>query len=456
MSLSENIQAAEKALEESRDKLLEVSKQYEENPEPTMLEALETQTEEVELKSKELESYRRAEKALAVQASAKPSAKEAAAPAIVRSTGKGFDEPVDYLIANAVGVLEAQMKRIPLSQAIEQRFGDNEGVKAVSRFVTKAVGDQYNDTPPLATTFTQGWASELTREGYGQFMDLLAPESIVPRLPLTRFDFGSSNSIKIPARAADPQMDADFIGEGDAIPVKAAGLESKTLTQKKMAVIGTYTTEILERSTPSIVQIIRNAILRDTAIKLDTAFLSALPATDIQPAGMQALAGTPIDGSGMTTVDGTIAVIKQAIVSMTNNMLGARPAWVMHPSVAWSLQMMTTAVGNPAFPEMANGTLVGIPVYTSITCPASLIFLIDCAEIVFAGGAPRFMASDQATLHMAAPALPIEDGASPDSAHASPVRSLYQTDSHALRTIWFLSWDQMRDGAVVCINNVPA
>ena len=118
--------------------------------------------------------------------------------------------------------------------------------------------------------------------------------------------------------------------------------------------------------------------------------------------------------------------------------------------------MMTTAVGNPAFPEMANGTLVGIPVYTSITCPADLMFLIDCAEIVFAGGAPRFTASDQATLHMAAPALPIEDGGSPDSVHASPVRNLFQTDSHALRTIWFLSWDQMRDGAVVLINNVPS
>jgi HK97 family phage major capsid protein len=223
-----------------------------------------------------------------------------------------------------------------------------------------------------------------------------------------------------------------------------------------MAVIGTYTTELFERSTPNILNVIRNAVLRDTAIKLDTAFLSDLTGTDIQPPGMQSLAGTPIDGSGMTTQAGAIAAIKAAIVAMSDNLLGARPAWIMHPSVAWSLQMMQTAVGQPAFPEMANGQLVGIPVYTSITVPADLIFLIDCAEIVFAYDGPRFMASDQATLHMAAPAEMIVDADNNSGAGgpATPVRNLYQTDSHALRTIWHLTWDQMRAGSVVLINDV--
>lgn len=453
MSISEKIVAAEKALEERRDQLLEVTKQYEENPEPEMLEALEEATEGVDRQVKELDAYRKAEKALASNVSEKAAV---AAPAIVRNVKSDKKDPVDYIFANAVATLEAHAKRIPFSQALEGRFGDDAGYKAVSRYVTKALGDQYNDAPPLAVTFNEGWAQELTREGIRGFIDLLTPESIVPRLPLERITFDGNNTLKFPMRAADPTMDADFIGEGDAIPVKAAGLTSKTIVQKKMGVIGAYTAELFERSTPNIVEVIRNAMLRDTAIKLDTAFLSALPVSDVQPAGMQSLAGTPIDGSGMGTVDGAIAAIKAAIVAMSNNLLGARPAWVMHPSIAWSLQMMTTAVGNPAFPEMANGTLVGIPVYTSTTVPANLIFLIDCAEILFAYDGPRFMASDQATLHMAAPALPIEDGASPDSAHASPVRSLYQTDSLALRTIWHLNWDQLRDGAVVVINNVPA
>lgn len=451
MSISEKIVAAEKALEERRDTLLEVTKQYEENPEPEMLEALEEANQGVEQQVKELETYRRVEKSLTSSVAEKAAV---SAPAIVSNVKSDKKDPVNYLFANAVATLESHVKRIPFHQALEGRFGDDAGYKAVSRYVTKALGDQYNDAPPLAVTFNEGWAQELTREAIANFVDLLTPESIVPRLPLERMTFGGNSSIKVPMRAADPTMDADFIGEGDAIPVKAAGLTSKVIRQKKMGVIGAYSAELFERSTPNIVEIIRNAMIRDTGIKLDTAFLSDLAASDVQPAGMQNLAGTTVDGSGMGSVDGAIAAIKEAIVAMSNNLLGARPAWVMHPSVAWSLQMMTTAVGNPAFPELANGTLVGIPVYTSTTVPADLIFLIDCAEILFAYDGPRFMASDQATLHMAAPALPIEDGASPDSVHASPVRSLYQTDSLSLRTIWHLNWDQMRDGAVVLINNV--
>lgn len=446
MSISEKIVAAEKALEERRDSLLEVSKQYEENPEPEMLEALEEATSSVDHQVKELETYRRAEKALSTRAAEK----SVSTPAIVTNVRSDKKNPVDYLFANAVATLEAHAKKIPFAQAVEGRFGDDEGVKAMSRYVTKALGDSYTDNPPLATTFTQGWAQEITSEAVAGFMDLLTPESVVPRLPLTTLTFGGNSTIKVPMRAATPTMDADFIGEGDAIPVKYAGLSSKTLRQQKMGIVGTYTSELFERSTPNIVEIIRNAMVRDTAIKLDTAFLSDLAGTDIQPAGMQNLAGTPIDGSGMGNVDGAIAAIKAAIIAMSDNLLGARPAWVMHPSVAWSLQMMTTAIGQPAFPELANGTLVGIPVYSSVTVPADLIFLIDCAEIVFAYEGPRFAASDQATLHMADPALPLNDS----TTVAAPVRSLWQSDSMALRTIWHLTWDQMRDGAVVLINNV--
>lgn len=459
MSIADKIVAAEKSLEERRDSLLEVSKNYEESPEPELLEALEEATSNVDLQVKELEAYRRAEKALSVQAAEKPAiAVQGAAPAVIKSTSNSFTkEPFNLFVANAIATMEAHSKKIPFEQALERRFGDYDAVKAVAKHCTKALGDQYSDNPPLATTFDAGWAAELTREAMGSYLDLLSPESVVPRLPLERITFGGANTIKIPGRAASPTMDADFIGEGDAIPVKEGALMSKTLRQQKMAVIGAYTQELLERSTPSIVEVVRNMILRDTAIKLDTAFLSDLAGTEIQPPGMQNLAGTPIDGSGMTTVDGAMAAIKEAIVQMSVNHLGARPVWIMHPSTAWSLQMMTNAIGGPAFPEMASGTLVGIPVVSSTTVPADLIFLIDCAEIVFAYDGPRFSASDQATLHMAAPAAPLSTAGATDldpAVAASPVRSLWQTDTQAIRTIWHLTWDQMRDGAVVLINDV--
>jgi hypothetical protein len=101
MSISEKIVAAEKALEERRDSLLEVSKQYEENPEPEMLEALEEATSSVDHQVKELETYRRAEKALSTRAAEK----SVSAPAIVSNVKSDKKNPVDYLFANAVATL---------------------------------------------------------------------------------------------------------------------------------------------------------------------------------------------------------------------------------------------------------------------------------------------------------------------------------------------------------------
>ena len=443
MSLSDQIVEAENALNAQRDTLTNLTKSMDENPlDDSIVSAMDETVEQIEKSDTDLARLRRVESAL--MASSTP-VTESVAPAVIKSTRGWIDSPADLLVANAVAAIESYESNMTIEACLEKRFGGDDRVKAVSSFVNKAA-------QPIADTMTAGWAEELVREGYGAFMDLLSPASIIPNLPLQRLDFGMYGSVKVPMRAETPMLDGEFIAEGGAIPVKGAGLTSKTLTPKKVAVISHYTDELLTRSTPSIVQVIRDAMVRDTAIKLDTAFLSNLTASNIQPPGMETLAGAPIDGSGMTTLEGTLDVLKQAVKQLTNSMLGAAPAWVMHPATAMDLTVMTNAVGAPAFPTMANGSLLGIPVVTSITCDATKIFLIDCSEIAFAGGAPRFLASNIATIHEANPALPLVDGA---GTAAAPVRSMYQTDSHALRAIWNVSWDELRSGGVVLIENVP-
>jgi len=448
MSISEQIIAAEQSLTANRDTLTNLAKALDESPaDADVLTAMDEANDNVEKGVAELARLRRVEQNL--MAAAVPQREEVAvkaSPAFIKSTSNLLDDPVNLIVANAVAAIESFETRMPIQHCLEARFGSDDRVKAVSGIVQKAA-------QPLAVTQTSGWAAELVREGYLGFMDLLAPASIVPNLPLNRFDFGSYGSVKVPMRADTPTLDAEFVGEGEAIPVKGGGFKSKTLTPKKMGVISHYTDELLQRSTPNILTLIRDMMVRDTAIKLDAAFLSNLAGTDIQPPGMQNLAGTPIDGSGMTTLDGTLAVLKAAVKEMASKQLGASPVWIMHPAVAMDLTVMTNAVGAPAFPTMANGSLLGIPVVTSTTCPADLIFLIDCAEIAFAGGAPRFLGSNVASIHEANPAAPLVQA---DGTAAAPVRSLYQTDSHALRAIWNVSWDQLREGSVIVINNVPA
>ena len=440
MSIAEKVVAAEASVIEKRDELVSLTKSYEETNDEALLVAIEEQSDAIEKANRQLETYRKAEAALMAKAQVVD------APAVVKSTRGQIDDPVDLLMANAVAVLESHVTKRPFADVLESRFGDDDRVKAVSTVVTKAAVDP-------AMTSVQGWAEELTREGYGAFMDLLQPDSIVPRLPLTRFDFGMNASIKIPGRAATPTLDGEFTGEGDPIPVKKAGFTSQVLKPKKLAVISTYTQELFERSTPNILQLIRQFMLQDTAIKLDAAFLSNFAGSDIQPPGMENLGGVAIDGTGMLGDQATaISVLKSAIVKMTSANMGRRPVWVMHPANAFSLQLMQNAVGAPAFESMANNVLIGIPVVTSTTCPTDAIYLLDCADIVMAGGAPNFYASDVAALHEEDTApLPIVDGA---GAAAKPVRSLYQTMSAALRCHWFLDWNQVRDGAVVVIKPV--
>jgi HK97 family phage major capsid protein len=443
MSISEKVQAAEQSVVEAKDTLVELTKSYESEETPEGLIAIEEQAESVEKATQQFETYRRAEQALAAKAVA---VAPESAPAVIKSQGSVIKEPVDYLIANAVATFEAHITKQPFDALLESRFGGNEYVKAVSPFVTKA-------TVNPAMTSVDGWAAELTREGYGQFMELLQPESIIPNLPLTTMDFGSNASIKIPGRATTPNMAGAFVGEGDPIPVKRAATMSQTLTPKKLGVIGTFTQELFERSTPNIMEAIRRWMLEDTAVALDNAFLSDFVGSPVQPQGMESLAGTPIDGTDMLTDQtAAIAALKAAIVSMTSNNMGRRPVWVMHPSVAFSLTMMHNAVGAPAFPEMGSGQLINIPVVTSTTCATDSIFLLDCADIVFAGSAPRFLASDVATIHEEdTTPLPLVDGA---DTVASPQRSLYQTYSSALRTTWYIDWASLRDGSVVLIKPV--
>jgi hypothetical protein len=114
------------------------------------------------------------------------------------------------------------------------------------------------------------------------------------------------------------------------------------------------------------------------------------------------------------------------------------------------VKLSVTAAGTPAFPEAANGTLMGAPVVTSTNVPAAMVFLVDAAEIAFAGGAPRFLGTDVATIHEEdTTPLPIIGGT---GTAAQPVRSLFQTNSSALRATWEIDWAVMRAGAVQTIS----
>lgn len=434
MNLAERIKAAEAELLGLKDQLVAVTKSLEDTPDDeSLLVQVETLATDVEKKAATVDALKKAETALASRAT--PAA------AVVQSKHLGNKASADLLFKAALATAEAYTKRTSVGSVLEKRFSGDESVDMIVKAVSAP-----------AMTSTTGWAAELVRDTYSAFLELLKPESVVPRMGLNSYTFDGYQSIKIPSRAAGARLDGAFRQEGAPIPVKQMAFASKVLTPKSMGVISTFSQELFERSTPNILDQIRSAMIQDTAEALDIQFLSASAGVPgISPAGIQAgLAAGDTAASTGTDVAAITADLRARLQSMTSQNLGRRPVWVMHPARSWGLQLATNAVGGIAFPEMANGQLIGIPVVTSTNVPADVVYLVDGSEVSFAGGAPQFLGTDVASLHME-DATPL---ALNGSVAASPVRSLYQTNTSALRALWSVDWTTGRPGGVQTITAV--
>jgi HK97 family phage major capsid protein/HK97 family phage prohead protease len=358
-------------------------------------------------------------------------------------------EPIDYVFRAFTAKLVSHVHNTPLVDTMKSLYGEDVTTKAVmdAVVVNKAA------TAP-ADTVTSGWASQLVQTAIGDFFDLLLPQSVYPGLSARggRYTFGRNGTISLPTRSATPTVAGSFVGEGAPIPVRQAGFSSVTLTPKKMAVITTMTREITERSTPAIEQLLRNAIQEDTAVAIDSVLLDANAATTIRPAGLR---------NGITTAAGTAGGGIAAVVADLKGMLGSlntatsgnlrQPTFLMNPAQALALSLTQNAGGDfPFAQEISQNRFQGYGVIQSTTVPAAVVILLDAADFFSAtGDEPRFDVSDQAVLHME-DTTPVQIGtAGSPNVVAAPVRSMFQTDSLALRMILPMAWAMRRSGVIV-------
>jgi HK97 family phage major capsid protein/HK97 family phage prohead protease len=359
---------------------------------------------------------------------------------------------LDYL-ARAAVVAYFQKNTGRLTEEVRQKIPgyDDEVTKEVCNLVLRA------PSAPALTTVT-GWAAELVHQIYTDFMDLLLPSSILPRLAGygMALSFGAAGRIIIPTRSRTPSLAGSFVGEGMAIPVRQGLFSSQTLTPKKVAVISTWTREMQDHSIPAIEGLLREAVQMDTSIAIDTVLIDTNAATTIRPAGL--LNGltplTPTAGGGLTALTGDLKQMGEALVAGTYGNV-RKPVWLINPGMLFAASL-TSAPNTGIFPfrdEISRGTLNGIPFIDSVTVGMGTLTLIDAADFVVVGGeAPRLELSDQATLHMedSNPTDLVSTGS--PGVVAAPQRSLFQTDSIALRLVMPLNWLQRRAGTIVTLN----
>jgi HK97 family phage prohead protease len=369
-----------------------------------------------------------------------------APPAIIKH--KKELDPVDYLVRNGVVMLLAHKTRKSPEEVLARVYGDDENTKAVFNAIQRAASAP-------AMTDVDGWAAQLVEQIYADFMYPLMPMSIFPRLAARgmSLQFGRSGRINMPTRSRTTTIAGSFVGEGQPIPVRQALFASQFITPKKLGVITVMTREIEEHSTPAIEALLRQAISEDTGESIDSILLDQNPADVVRPPGIRNnipnLTGSTAaaePGGPFYMMVRDIRRLRAALIGPTNDNVRA-PCWLMNPIRADAIAL-NPAPGTGLFPFRDNiraGNLEGWPVFESTTIAPDQIIVIDAADFVTAGqGAPMFEVSDQATLHMEdtepGPIHGVPPGAQPPPVAATPVRSLWQTDSFALRLLYRVNW----------------
>jgi HK97 family phage major capsid protein/HK97 family phage prohead protease len=358
---------------------------------------------------------------------------------------------LDYLVRAATVAYFSKNSGKLADETRVRLYGDDEVTRGVVDLVLRAA------SAPAMTTVA-GWAAELVQQIYTDFMSLLMPDAILPQLSARglTLGFGAAGRIIIPTRSRTPTIAGSFVGEGMAIPVRQGAFTSQTLTPKKVAVISTWTREMNDHSIPAIEGLLREAIQVDTSVAIDSVLLDANPATTIRPAGLLngVAASTPTAGGGLAALIGDIKLLESTLLASTYGNLRS-PVWLMNPGDLLSAAM-ASAANTGIFPfrdEVAGGSLGTVPFIKSTTVPLKTMILIDAADFVVVGGeAPRLEISDQATLHMEDTNPADLVGGSP-AVTAAPQRSLFQTDSLALRMVMPLNWVQRRAGTIAWLQN---
>jgi HK97 family phage major capsid protein/HK97 family phage prohead protease len=351
-------------------------------------------------------------------------------------------KPGDYVYRALAAQLLSHISKRSIPDILRERYGDDEPTRVIADATVLRTA-----TVPATTTMV-GWAAELVQTSIGDFIDSLMPSSVYPGLSARggRFTFGRNGTVTLPARQATPTLAGAFVAEGAPIPVRQGAFTSVSLTPRKMAVISTFTRQIAEHSTPAIEQQIRSMMQDDTAVALDTVLLDATAGSTLRPPGLRynVAATTATSGGGFNALVGDVKALVGVLAGA--NSLRA-PVWIMNPVDVLSLTLTQNAGGDFPFQVEANNSrLQGYPIIQSTTMPAKMVILLDAADFFSAtGDEPQFSVSDQATLHMedtAPQAIGVSGSAT------NPIRSLWQTDSIAVRMMLDISWAMRRTGVV--------
>jgi hypothetical protein len=301
-----------------------------------------------------------------------------------------------------------------------------------------------------AVTITRGAVPPLSLGGITG-LQATAPGAFVAGLQLSAaarlfaagitVDLDGIYSVSIPYADPASQKLPVFVAEGAPIPVSQGVTSSSACgPARKLALIEALTEELSGYGASNAETIIRTIMSEAAARALDAAVFSTNDdGSGTRPPGI--LHGvTPITaatGGGLAAAMADIGAMVAAIATAGG---GRRVMVFLAPGKAVTLPMMAQSIAVELVPTPALTTSV---------------VAVDPAGFVSAFGAePRIDIGRESTLHMEdTTPLAIGTAGSPNTV-AAPTRSMFQTDSYALRLILPCAWAMRASGLVQVVNSV--
>lgn len=357
-------------------------------------------------------------------------------------------KPFDLLVRKAVVSSIAMFTDKPVEKVLDERYPGHEATATFLRDTAAAA----------ATTGGANYVSDLQQISYQGFVDALDGMSVLPPLRAggLALNLDSAGTAYVPGVAAGGAS-GSFFAEGAPIRVGQVATNNVQLTSRKVGVIMVFSREAAKRSTPDLEALFRRRMLADTAAAVDSALLDATDEDTVRPGGLlyDQVASAAIAATASGYGGGDHVAVMKDFQALMEPFIAANAAdgitVIMNPAQGLSLDFMTGPDG--ALGDWFARARARFSFVESTHATVGRLIAVRTQDFASAIGGVEFEMSSQATLHMEQTQADVEAiVTSGTAAGASPVRSLFQTDTKGIRMVWDLNWRMMRQGMVRWVN----
>lgn len=288
--------------------------------------------------------------------------------------------------------------------------------------------------------------------GFADFVDFLRPQTIIGKFGQNNLPALRRVPFRIPLIAQTVGGQAYWVGEGSPKPLTRQEWDRAELSPLKIANIAVATMESLRDSSPAADMLIRDDLAAAVVEGEDLAFIdpSNAGAANVRPAAItNGIPSIPSSGGDGDAVREDARQAMQAFISAKNPLSSG--VWVMSPTVALGLSLLTNALGQQEFPKinMLGGEFMMLPVIVSEHASDN-VTLVNASDIYLADdGEVAVDMSTEASLQML-------DNPTNSSTAPTPTTmvSMFQTNSVAFRAERTINWRKRRASAVAVISGV--